>query len=138
MCDLPTITGLPRSTEPDLRHYGNDIAFFIDSPHDPYALVATTDGDGVTFAIGDDDGDGASTTLTAGQANLAATELLRINGTNLAEFYVSEDGYPALHHVPPGSGEGAEGHLVVFVDAGDNLLDLVSAATGHVCGADDE
>jgi hypothetical protein len=97
----------------------------------------TSDYDHVVFAAEDEDGEGANTILTAGQP---ATETLRINGTNLAECYVSEDGdgYPTLHHVPPGGEEGDEGHLVTFVEAGDNLLNLVWAVTDHVCGADDD
>ncbi|MFE7462317.1 hypothetical protein ACWFMI_24985 [Nocardiopsis terrae] len=138
MPDQPTITGLARPTEPDLRHHGNTTYFILDSPHDPYALVAAVHNDGITLGIPDEEGDGTNTTLTPAQATLAATELLRINGANLAEFYVAEGGYPALYHVPPGDGEGAEGHLVTFTGGDHSLLDLVNAATNHTCEDTDE
>lgn len=127
-----------QTAAPDLRLLPGDTYFCIESADDRQVLVATTEQAGVTFGIADEEGDGSNTTLTPAQTTLAATELLRITGTNLAEFMIIGRDYPALHHIPAGSSESSMGHLVIFVSAGDVLSQIVQAAADHVCGADDE
>lgn len=126
------MSGQPTTTEPDLRHVPIPTGFVIVSARDQRGLAAHTADDQVNFAVADENGEGTHTALTSAQTTLAATELLRITGANLAEYYITEGAYPALHHVPPGS-EGREGHLVVFTGGDDSLLDLVQAAADHTC-----
>ncbi|WP_435108124.1 hypothetical protein [Nocardiopsis synnemataformans] len=137
MTDQPATPDLPHPTEPDLRHFGGTGSFFISSHNGGCGFGARAEHGRVHINLADDDG-GANTILSPAQTTLAATELLRINGTDLSEFYITEGAYPALYHVPAGSGEGAEGHLVEFTGGDHSLLRVVQAAADHVCGADDE
>ncbi|QVJ00378.1 hypothetical protein KGD82_16590 [Nocardiopsis eucommiae] len=92
-----------QTATPDLRHLPIPSGFIIVSARDHRGLSAHTADDRVNVTVADENGEGTHTALTPAQTTLAATELLRITGTNLTEYYITEDGYPALHHVPPGT-----------------------------------